>query len=99
MSNYNSFSGRVYGFLLAIIIIAPSIYVLDIARSSGYAAFLAVILFIVLGVGLLIACFCASDQSAVKFLGYGNHWAILPITLLSIVISKLLWKVREKWRG
>ena len=99
MQSYDSFLGRVYGFLLAIIIIVPSICVMDIARSSGTAAFIATILVIVIGVTLLIACFWVSDQSAVKFLKYGNHWAFLPVAFLSMAIAKLLWKAMERWRS
>lgn len=100
MQSYDSFLGRVYGFLLAITIIVPGICVMDIARSSGTAVFIATILVIVIGVALLIACFWVSDQSAVKFLKYGNsHWAILPVALLSMAIAKLLWKAMERWRS
>ena len=99
MSNYVSFAGRVYGLLLAIIFVAVGICILYAARSSGYVALITAIILIVVGVGLSVACFRVSDQSAIKLSQYGNHWAILPVTLLSIVISKLLWKVREKWQS
>ena len=98
MENFDTFSSRAYCVILALICLAVGVILFTHAKSNVFFLIMN-ILFIIFGIFVLYSGIRPGKTYAMKiakYAGQGDPLLLIPITVLSLFIGKLLAEVWGK---